>query len=262
MWHDGGGRLGKRLAFTCAALLAAVGVGRADELADLKARLEAQEREIRELRSRVDAAANDGAKPDAKADGKADGKGGKDAKGAKKEEKKLDEKAVNKMIDDYLKSTPGAGMPPGVQTGFELNKGWFIRSPDNPSYVPWDDLSKIPFEMRIRGRIQMPYYFYKTTDSVNHLTRVDTFNNTSPDFDQLEIKRMRLIFEGSAYDPDLRYHIQFDGNTRGLTGTAGGGEPGTTGLTAVGNVPGGNTITTVDHAVRLFSAFVAYDFQH
>src|SRR5207248_267571 len=83
-----------------------------------------------------------------------------------------------------------------------------------------------------------------------------------PDFSQLEIKRARVNFSGTAFDPNLRYFIEFDGNTRGISGLAGGGVPGTIGDAQVNTtgVQGGNTIATVDHAVRLFSAYVAYDF--
>ena len=65
------------------------------------------------------------------------------------------------------------------------------------------------------------------------------------------------------FDPNLRYHFELDGNTRGLTANAGGGVPAGNGLDNAGGVPGvpdGNGVATVDHAVRLFSAYVAYDF--
>ena len=51
-------------------------------------------------------------------------------------------------------------------------------------------------------------------------------------------------------------------HTRGLTANAGGGVPAGNGLDNAGGVPGvpdGNGVATVDHAVRLFSAYVAYD---
>src|SRR5262249_35685704 len=62
-------------------------------------------------------------------------------------------------------------------------------------------------------------------------------------------------------DPNLRFWFELDGNTRGLGGnqnnrvTPGAAfEPNTTAVSPIG---GG---VTVDHAVRLFSAYVAYDF--
>ena len=117
--------------------------------------------------------------------------------------------------------------------------------------------------MRIRGRLQADEYFYKVDDRTNHQTGLPANggNNSAPDFNQLEIKRVRLIFEGTAFDPNLRYHLELDGNTRGLSGLSGGGNPGNAGVNSPGStgVPNGNTITTVDHAVRLFSAYVAYD---
>ncbi len=194
--------------------------------------------------------------------------------GAEKAPAGLDEKAVNALIDNYLKDHPGAGMPPGVQQGYTGN-GFEWRSTRAPSYVNWEDQSRIPFQLRIRGRLQAGYFFYKATDSVNHLTGLDTGTNTSADFSQLEVKRARVYFDGTLFDPNLRYNITFDGTTRGLASLSNGnGVVGTGGsnssvvvgptsqTTAVigGGVPGGNANGTVDHAVRLFNAFVAYDF--
>ena len=74
---------------------------------------------------------------------------------------------------------------------------------------------------------------------------------------------MRLVFEGTVFDPNLRYHLELDGNTRGLGVTGGGGVPGGNGLDNSGGIPGvpdGSGVATVDDAVRLFSAYVAYDF--
>jgi hypothetical protein len=237
------------LAWSCAVLLLSAGVGRADERseAELRARLEAQEKQIQELKTKIESGAL------------------RPASAADPAPPKMDEKAVEKIIDGYLKEHPGAGMPPSVQTGWSAATGFAIRSAPDPKYVQWEDQSKIPFELRIRGRIQADYYGYKVTDSRNHLTNVDTFNNTSPDFNQEEIKRARINFSGTIFNPDVRYFLEFDGNTRGLSGLAGGGVPGTNGLSTIGSnvgtgaVPGGNTIATVDHAVRLFSAYVAYD---
>ncbi len=249
MGRNGPSGFRKRLLWSCAAVLAAAGAGRGDEMADLKAQVAAQQKQIEELRKLVERNAVRPAAAETDKPEKADKPAAKDG-----------EKEVQKIVESYLKDHPGAGMPPGVQTGWETGRGFVIRSPNDPDYVKWEDDSRIPFELRIRGRIQSVYDFYKVTDSRNHLTGVDTGNNTSGDFSQLEIKRMRLIFEGNAFDPDLRYHIQFDGNTRGLTGLAGGGIGTNTGVTSTGGVPGGNSFDTVDHAVRLFSAYVAYDF--
>src|SRR5262249_32210055 len=128
------------------------------------------------------------------------------------------------------------------------------------------DESRIPFELRIRGRIQLDYYNYKVTDTTNHQTNRPATANANAvrlaDFSQLEIKRTRFTFLGTAFDPDLRYFLELDGNTRGLGGTqnnkviqtAGGFDPNTAATSPIG---GG---VTVDHAVRLFQAYVAYDF--
>jgi hypothetical protein len=250
---------------TCALFLAAAGVSRAgDSDADLRRMLEEQGRQIQELKRQLQAGSAQPAGADAP---------------------KLDDGAVKKIVADYLKDNPGAGMPPSVQTGYSSSTGFVIRSANDPKYIQWDDDCKIPFELRIRGRIQADYYFYKVTDTFNHLNHTRNVQNfapagtpahneivnDSPDFSQLEIKRARFQFFGTAFDPNFRYWMELDGNTRGLSGLAGGGLPGTTGLSQIGSnqngpnnntgaIAGGNTITTVDHAVRLFSAYVAYDF--
>ena len=87
------------------------------------------------------------------ADDKKDG----DKKDDKKEEPKLTESAVKQMIGDYLRDNPGAGMPSGVQTGFEDGNGFVIRSNRNPSYDNWKDDGKIPFELQIHGRLQTDF---------------------------------------------------------------------------------------------------------
>jgi hypothetical protein len=255
-------QLRKPLAASCVALLATAGIGRAgDNETELRALLEQQGRQIQELQRQLQ---------DVKIRPVADA--------ADPTKPQLDDTAVKKIVADYLKDNPGAGMPPSVQTGYSTATGFAIRSANNPPYVKWEDDCKIPFELRIRGRIQGDYYGYFPTDSRNHLTNFDTMNNTSPDFSQLEVKRLRLQFMGTAFTPDFRYWFELDGNTRGLSGLAGGGVPGTTGLSTIGSnvnattnpvaantvfntgaVPGGATIATVDHAVRLFSAYVAYD---
>ncbi len=235
----------------CAGLLALAGVGRAaDPDANLRALVEQQGRQIEELRRQLQAVrpAGDGAAPQG---------GG---------EVKVDDAAVKKIVADYLKDNPGAGMPSGVQTGYTYGQGFTIRSAPNPKYVNWDDECKIPFEIRFRGRIQLDYYRYKVTDRDNHLTNTpatqDKNATRQADFSQLEVKRLRLIWEGSAFDPDLHFNFTLDGNTRGLGGvqnnkviqSAGSFDPNTTAVTSIG---GG---AVVDHAVRLFEGWVSYDF--
>ena len=128
---------------------------------------------------------------------------------------KLDDAAVKKIVSDYLKDNPGAGMPPSVQTGYSTSTGFAIRSSNDPQYIKWEDDCKIPFELRIRGRIQADYYGYKVTDKINHLNNTQNLvnttaadaarpANTSPDFSQLMIKRARVSFSGTAFDPKCR----------------------------------------------------------
>jgi hypothetical protein len=274
-------RLRKYALGTCVALAFGAGVCHAADNDELRALLEKQQQEIQELKQKLDGQAvmADGDKDAPKDTGRV----------------VIDPASINKIIADYLKDNPGAGMPPGVQTGYSTATGFAIRSTNNPPYVNWQDESKIPFELRIRGRLQIPFYFYKVEDTFDHQRGRLTYPTattqsgngglnaaanpngvagaaSSGDFSQLEIKRMRLIFEGTVFDPNLRYHIQLDGTTRGLDGLAGGGGvqgiPGSAGngvggLTNTGGsgvAANGNGVVQVDHAVRLFSAYVAYDF--
>src|SRR5262249_48823105 len=129
-------------------LLAVAGRGRAgDDTAELRARIEAQAKELAALQEQIrqraapqGAAASGGNLPTV-----------------------LDEDSVKKIVSGYLQEKPGAGLPPSVQTDYELGKGFTIRSAPNPKYVQWEDDSKIPFELRIRGRLQLAYYYYRPT---------------------------------------------------------------------------------------------------
>lgn len=245
--------------------------------------LEQQRQQMEELKRRLDAmsngqnvkqaAATATAQPPSTADAPKSlepKKGG----GQKKEEQEngesaapLDQPGVESIIDNYLKSKPGAGMPAGVQTGFNAGQGFFIRSAPNPAYTNWTDQSRIPFELRIRGRIQTDYYFYKVTDNLNHLTG-NRYEPEVGDFSQIEVKRLRLFWEGTAFTPNLRYQFQIDGNTRGLGGfennrivqTAGVPPSASYGAPGIGTAasPVGGGVTE-DHALRLFTAWIAYD---
>jgi hypothetical protein len=244
----------KYLVGTCATLAFTAGTTYAADNDELLQRLDQQSREIQELKARLDAQP---ATPlaDKAGDGAA-----------------IDAKAVQNIVADYLKDHPGAGMPSGVQTGWSPSKGFYVDSPPNPTYANWQDESKIPFELRIRGRIQGVYDFYKVTDSYNHQTNQPVFptnanitglarSNTFGDFSQAELKRVRIIFEGTAFDPNLRYQIQLDGNTRGIANTLGNNNTGSNGLAVASGTTAENGagLGAVDHAVRLFGAYIAYD---
>jgi hypothetical protein len=178
-----------------------------------------------------------------------------------------DPDAVKKIASDYLKDNPGAGVPPGVQTGFFSGQGFVIRSPLDPSYAKWDDESPVPFSLNFHGRIQAVYYGYFPTDDANHQTGAhqqaqDANAHRFAAFSQLEIKRTDFIFEGTVYDPDLHYYVDLDGTTRGITGVqnnkviqnAGAFNPNTSPASPIGNG------VTVDHIVRLRYAYIYYDF--
>jgi hypothetical protein len=233
------------LLWCCAALLATAGATRAgDDTAELRALLQEQQKQIEELKKQIQSG---GVRPAADKDGD-------------KLPTVIEEDSIRKIVAAYLKDNPGAGMPPSVQTGYSTSTGFAIRSVNDPAYVKWeDDLGKVPFELRIKGRIQADYYRYKVTDTLNHQTGLNanaTGDNSAPDFSALEIKRARLFFEGSLFTPDLRYLITFDGNTRGINAL----DPRQNALgNPIGNVEGGQATGNVDHAVRLFQAAVFYD---
>src|SRR5262249_54241043 len=120
------------------------------------------------------------------------------------------------------------------------------------------------WELRIRGRLQLDYYNFDPTDHQNHQTNhpfADAFGGTDndPDFSALEVKRMRLIFAGTAFDPDLKYQIQLNPDTRGLGGLYNNNHISSGSPVASGNnaVEGGGV--TIDHAMRLFEGWVSYD---
>lgn len=229
--------------------------------------LEEQGRQIELLKRQMGVGGNLGNAEESAADSAGKGKGERPAP---------DENAVKKIVGDYLRDNPGAGMPPGVQTGYNAAPltprispgGFVIRSAPNPSYVKWQDDCRIPFELRIRGRLQAAYEYYKSTDNQNHLTgRPATFNAATtdfPDFSQLLIKRGNIIFEGSAFYPDLRYRVNFNGFTRGAFGNQFNevvqNQP------PAGFAPSGQPVSTIGggvlstQPVTLFEAFIAYDF--
>jgi hypothetical protein len=253
---------------------------RQQSMEELRKLVELQNRQLEEMKRRLDAMDNGQAIQPVSAQQPASGleegapkslEPEQGETGAKQGRTVPDRTALEKIIDNFLKERPGIGMPPGVQAGFAAGQGFYIRSAPNPSYSNWQDESRIPFELRIRGRVQLDYYNYKVTDNLNHLTG-NRYEPEAGDFSQIEVKRLRLFWEGTAFDPNLRYQFQIDGNTRGLGGTqnnrvvtnasnpppeASFAAPGVG--AAAGSATGGGD--TIDHALRLFTAWVAYDIQ-
>ena len=170
----------------------------------------------------------------------------------------IDEAAVTKIVGDYLKESPGVGMPPGVQTGYFPGQGFVLRSPPSPAYKNWQDESGIPFQLNIRGLLQLSYDYYKVTDTQNHLTGLPVATPFG-DVSQLEAKRARLSFDGTAFSPDVRYGIELDGSTVGVAGLVNVGRPRATPVVTGTNIPGSSAVS-VD-AVRLYTAYIAYDWR-
>jgi hypothetical protein len=230
----------------CVALAFNANVVRAgdDDTAELRKLIEEQSKQIEQLKQRLDNGSSEASEAGAATPALPGGK------------LVIDDAAIKNIVRDYLRENPGAGMPSSVQTGYGIGgPGFVVASTMNPAYKPWDDESKIPFDLRIRGRIQTDYYYYKVNDKINHLTGQLNTNAAQVDNGELMIKRMRLMFQGHAFSPDLRYAIELDGGTRGLAGLVNGN-----GITGTAGIPGGNGLVTVDHAMRLFQAWVAYDF--
>ena len=197
--------LRKSLVWSCTALVGAAGVSRAQNPLpaeptpaapasaaapdNLKAQVQAQQKKIEELENLIRSGQLRPAGAEAV-----------DPKDGDAPPKPLTDADVKKIVEGYLKENPGAGVPSGVSTGLDVNKGFYIRSTPDPKWDDWDDQSKIPFELRIRGRVQLDYYFFDPTDSFNHLTRfyrtttggssfVHSNVLTSPTLSQEEVKR-------------------------------------------------------------------------
>jgi hypothetical protein len=235
-------------------LLTAAGVGRAGDEADLRTLVEQQARRIAEQKRKI-------AEIRQQLERLGTAPAGDDPPAAKP-----DEAAVNKVVADYLRDNPGAGMPPSVQTGYWTGQGFVIRSAPSRPYVKWDDESAIPFEIRLHGRLQIDYYGYKVTDDANHETGAhqqaqNANSHRFADFSQLEVKRCDMIVDGNVFSPNLRYYIDVDGTTRGINGfqnnkviqNAGAFDPNGSPISPIG----GSVV--VDHLVRLRYGYIAYD---
>jgi hypothetical protein len=125
------------------------------------------------------------------------------------------ETEVRTIVSDYLRDHPGAGMPASVATGYGPETGFFIRSEPNPVYRTWADESAIPFSLGIRGTLNLGYSFYKVTDNVNHISG-QSVNPPLGDFSEFAVKDARLDFIGTAFDPNLRFQVRLNGETRPL----------------------------------------------
>ncbi|MBV9122665.1 MAG: hypothetical protein JO112_04855 [Planctomycetes bacterium] len=234
-FHQAGGIL-------CALLLAASNTGRAGE-AELRARIEANGREITALREQVRQLTS----PESATGSPASG---------------LTEDAVQAITARYLEDHPGAGMPPSVQVGYSRDAGFVIRSAPNPAYTNWQDESRIPFELRTHVRVNVAYIHYTVADQTNHLTQQHLVTPVG-DYSQLMVKRAQVILDGTLFDPDLRFRFTLHGDTRGLPA---GFQNNKVVQTAGSFTPSGAPVSILgggvflDNAVRMNDAWVAYDF--
>src|SRR5262249_39509266 len=263
-WLNGGRTCA---ALVCLALLAPRPARAGDNDIPLKELIEQQRRRLEEQRKQFEELSEKIKELESQTDPPATQPASADPpKGDQKDKDAAETAKINKAVSDYLKDHPGGGMPGGVQTGFGCGQGFFIRSAPNPNYVKWEDESRIPFELQIHGRAQLDYYGYKVTDDANHETGAhqqtqNANSNRFADFSQLEVKRVDLVFAGTAFDPNLHYYVNLDGTTRGINGfqnnkvvqNAGAFDPNTSPSSPLG----GSVIA--DPAVRVRYANVSYD---
>jgi hypothetical protein len=104
----------------------------------------------------------------------------------------------------------GLGEPVGLSEGAQLqplpnwldrvsvgyDRGFVVASGDDVSL----DTSDVPFLMRMRAYAQLRY------------THFDSEVNT-PDLNQFQLIRGRVIISGNAFAPTMRYYVQFDGRS-------------------------------------------------
>jgi hypothetical protein len=102
----------------------------------------------------------------------------------------LDRAATRSSADTRTTSSAQTAGP-----RFGYANGFFIASPESGT-APGD----APFLLRINSRLQMRY------------TAFDSDGPTADEND-IEFERVRLVFSGFAYSPDLAYVIQLDGDS-------------------------------------------------
>ncbi len=205
--------LRKSLVWSCAALVGAAGVSRAQNPLpaeptpaapasaaapdDLKAQVQAQQKKIEELENLIRSGQLRPAGAEAA-----------DPKDGDAPPKPLTDADVKKIVEGYLKENPGAGVPSGVSTGLDVNKGFYIRSTPDPKWDNWDDQSKIPFELRIRGRVPAGLLLLRSDRQLqppdpvlpDHHGRQHLRPHQRPDFADLVAGRSQ------AHAPRLRGH--------------------------------------------------------
>lgn len=169
-----------------------------------------------------------------------------------------DDIRLQTAVDEYVKKHPTLFSKPGLSSGYDINKGLFFKK--DP-----DEKSKLAFELDLRGRLQIDFYSFNTLYNHNYQTQAPAYASGNaealPDLDTLAVKRARLLFQGYAFTPNIRYQYQIDGSTRGVAGFQNNRDVQTTGSFA----PNGNAVSpvgggvTLDHVLRFFSGYIAYD---
>ena len=118
-----------------AALVALAGLARADDAADLRALIDRQRQQLEHQRQELEALKKNLTRLEEQGGQAPVATDPAPAPGATTAAPDPD--AVKKVVGDYLKANPGAGVPPSVQTGFFSGQGFVIRSAPNPAWSNW-----------------------------------------------------------------------------------------------------------------------------
>jgi hypothetical protein len=184
-----------------------VGFDSRSDLDFLIRRLNRQEKELRELRTRLD-----GIEPEAESTTPATSISMKD----------YDHRETEKDIEIQSRLS-------SLENLFNernQNRKWettFSNQPDgktsiHPYYSDYDggfmirptDKCQTPFELKINARMQFHYSGFQS-DRDNYTNQAG--NTPQQDFSEFEIERARLEFSGFMYNPNLQYYINMDSDT-------------------------------------------------
>ncbi len=187
--------LRKHLLYTTAVLLAVAGSARAQNPDDLKGRLEAQEREIQELKTMIRAGA---IQPAAAADAK------------------LDDAAVKKLVDGYMADKDKAKKAEETAAKKKLEDEGFEVGADRKMTAKWDgvrgfvaETANKDFTFHVGGRFQQDTVFFTQTPALKTPTRNGNGATTVGDYqDGTFFRRMRIQMDGTAWQV-FEFNLEF-----------------------------------------------------